>query len=92
MPSDRFLHNDQPEQARSGDFTPVDDEPMFVKAEPGVQVVERYRFGGRGTIVAVWKSWAWVMWDEYPPEHEPSTHHLTSLARAKPLAVENVGG
>lgn len=76
----------------TGYFNDEPERQMFTKAEPGVRVVQRYRFGQQGTVVAVYLSWAWVMWDEYPPEHEPTTHHLTTLALARPKPVENSDG
>lgn len=69
--------------ALAGYYNDDTERQMFAKAEPGVRVVERYRFGQRGVIVAVHGAWAWVMWDEYPQDHEPSTHHLTTLGLAE---------
>lgn len=46
---------------------------------PGDRVLSRYTFGKPGTVVAVYGRYAWVMWDEYPDDHEPATHQVNAL-------------
>ncbi len=47
--------------------------------KPGDRVSHIHKFAPPGKVVATWGPWAWVMWDEYPTGHEPSTHSAASL-------------
>ena len=47
---------------------------------PGARVHYRASFSPPGTVVAVHGEWAWVMFDDYPDDHEPTTHEVWLLS------------